>query len=212
MKNKRKSNILTHLRHSSLEVVWFISQFRAEIPAYIGNKRVLISTDVVDTTVPLLLSKEAMKKAGTKINFMTDEVTMFNTVQKVNLTESGHYAIPLNKSAEILKKLETGNEVKINLVFQPNMNRKQMATKLHSQFGHPTRKNLVKVVRRAGMGADRELIQEVGSVRRNCKVCKEFTRPSPTPAVGMPHAERFNETVAMDLKFFEGKIYFKKFY
>ena len=182
------------------------SQFRAEIPAYIGNKRVLISTDVVDTTVPLLLSKEAMKKAGTKINFMTDEVTMFNTVQKVNLTESGHYAIPLNKSAEILKKLETGNEVKINLVFQPNMNRKQMATKLHSQFGHPTRKNLVKVVKRAGMGADRELIQEVGSVRRNCKVCKEFTRPSPTPAVGMPHAERFNETVAMDLKFFEGKI------
>ena len=55
----------------------FKSLYRAEIPAQIGRENVLISTDVVETTIPLLFSKGAMKKAGTSIDFVRDEVTMF---------------------------------------------------------------------------------------------------------------------------------------
>ncbi len=36
--------------------------------------------------------------------------------------------------------------------------------------------------------------------------CAVFIRPPPRPVVGLPTASTFNECVAMDLKFFEGKI------
>ena len=184
----------------------FKSLFKAEIPAYIGKERILISTDIVDTSVPLLFSKQAMKEAGTKINFITDEVTMFGSVQQVQVTDAGHYAIPLNRSGEIIKQIESGNEVKVTLVAQSNINKRQMAKKLHAQFGHPVTKKLVKVVKRAGMGGDKELIKAINDETDECQVCKEFTKPSPTPIVVMPHAETFNETVAIDLKFYKGKI------
>ena len=53
----------------------------------------------------------------------------------------------------------------------------------------------MKVVERAGLGDDKNLRQEISEVSKACKVCKEFARPSPTPVVGMPHAEHFNETL-----------------
>ena len=182
------------------------SLFRAEIPACIGRETVLISTDVVETTVPLLISKSAMKKAETSINFVNDEVIMFGRTQKVHITESGHYAIPLNHAGEIIKKIDSGDKVKINLIAQSQIDKHQMARKLHAQFGHPTKKKLLKVVKRAGMEADKELLKGIEEVTDACKICKEFTKPSPTPVVGMPHAEHFNETVALDLKFFNGQI------
>lgn len=51
-----------------------------------------------------------------------------------------------------------------------------------------------------------ELMNEVTNISNNCSVCKEYTRPRPRPAVGLPHAVKFNETVGIDLKFFDGKI------
>ena len=184
----------------------FKSLYKAEIPATIGKENIMISTDVVETTVPLLLSKEAMKKAETNINFATDTVEMFGKPQSVIVTESGHYAIPLNRSEEIMKEIKYGNAVKINLIAQSLGDKKHMAKKLHAQFGHPAVNKLRKVVDKAGLGDDKELVREISEVSKSCKVCKEFTRPNPTPVVGMPHADHFNDTVALDLKFFEGHI------
>ena len=44
------------------------------IPAKIGTENVLIETDVVNEEIPLLLSKETMKKADTEIDFKNDSV------------------------------------------------------------------------------------------------------------------------------------------
>ena len=41
---------------------------------------------------------------------------------------------------------------------------------------------------------------------QNCKTCQEYAKPSPRPIVGFPMATKFLECVAMDLKFYEGKI------
>ena len=184
----------------------FKSLYRAEIPASIGSEKIMISTDVVETTVPLLLSKEAMKKADTNIDFATDTVEMFGKPQNVIQTESGHYAIPLNNSENILNKIEKGQGVRVNLITEANENNKRMAEKLHAQFGHPPMKRLKKVVIRAGLGNEKELLKEIKQVSKSCRLCRDFAKPSPTPVVGMPHADRFNETVALDLKFFEGNI------
>lgn len=39
------------------------------IPAVLADKSVTIQTDVVESDIPLLLSKDAMKKAGVKMDF-----------------------------------------------------------------------------------------------------------------------------------------------
>ena len=184
----------------------FQSLGKATIPAKIGSTNILITTDIVDATVPLLLSKDAMKKAETKINFTNDEVTMFGEKQDVFLTKCGHYAIPLSDNHKIMKEINSNAHIKINLVAEDSMEKKKMAIKLHSQFAHPTTKKLLQLIDRAGLGSDEDLVEKVKQVQGECTICKEFSKPSPIPAVGLPHATKFNETVALDLKNFQGKI------
>ena len=183
----------------------FKSLFQVRLPAQIGSKRVLIVTDVVETSIPLLLSKAAMKKANTKINFTDDSVNMFGEKQPIKLTSSGHYAVSLNSNEKILKELETSKSVNITLHAE-KMDSFSIATKLHSQFSHPTRDKLFKLVERAGLGNDSELLNNIKLVSESCKICKEFKKPVPRPSVGLPLASSFNEVVAMDLKFFEKSI------
>ena len=53
--------------------------------------------------IHLLLSKESMKKAGTKIDFVKDKVIIFGKEISLQFTSSGHYAIPLNYYHKDLK-------------------------------------------------------------------------------------------------------------
>ena len=46
------------------------------IPAQIGNSVIMIQTDVTSNELPLLLSKDAMKKANTKIDFTNDKINI----------------------------------------------------------------------------------------------------------------------------------------
>ena len=41
---------------------------------------------------------------------------------------------------------------------------------------------------------------------KNCQTCKLYKKPPPTPVVGLPLATHFQQTVAMDLKFYHGRI------
>ena len=56
------------------------------------------------SVIMVLLSRKAMKKANTNINFMEDKVSMFGEDLDVVVTESGHYALPLNEKSKIIKK------------------------------------------------------------------------------------------------------------
>ena len=184
----------------------FKSEHKVLIPAKIGETNVSICTDVVDTEIPLLLSKDAMKHAFTEINFVTDTVKMFGVEQEIEVTSSGHYALPLNSSKTVLKRAETEN-VKVTLhVESRNESRLKIALKLHSQFGHPPKAKLAKLLERAGRGHDKELLKALETVENQCDICVQFAKPSPRPVVGLTHAEKFNEMVAMDLFFYEGKI------
>ena len=180
------------------------SLYKAEVPAWIGDRKIRICTDVVEADVPLLLSKDAMKRAGTEINFVTDSVVMFGEEQKVTVTQSGHYAIPLNKAGQLLEDIDKKN-IKITLIAE-NMDKKKMALKLHSQFAHAPKVKLVSLLSRAGRGDDKELIKSIEEVQKTCKICNEYAKPTPRPVVGLSHASAFNETVAMDLFSFRGKI------
>ena len=54
----------------------YTSVGRAKIPPYIGSK-CFIETDIAECELPLLLSRNTIKKANTVINFENDKVTMF---------------------------------------------------------------------------------------------------------------------------------------
>ena len=67
------------------------------LPAYIGNKKIFINTDVVDHDIPLLLSHMSMKKADTQIDFRHDKVQALEELIKVYVTPSEHCILPLRQ-------------------------------------------------------------------------------------------------------------------
>ena len=71
----------------------------------------MIRTDVIDTDLPLLLSKSAMKKANRKFDFSNDTINMLD--QKVNIvfTSSGHYAVPISKTNQFMEDFGKNNQV-----------------------------------------------------------------------------------------------------
>ena len=84
---------------------------RVTIPAKINSTDVSIVTDLVNDDIPLLLSKEAMKKVNTQINLSSDSFFMFGTKPPLIFTNSGHYAIEyLLVKGYLLKNLMKRNK------------------------------------------------------------------------------------------------------
>ena len=67
------------------------SQGSVKLPVKIGSKDVTIEADIVNVDIPLLLSKESLKLAGTVLDFNNDSAVMFGEKQTLIATESGHY-------------------------------------------------------------------------------------------------------------------------
>ena len=73
------------------------SLYKVILPRGVTDIEVSIITDVVDSDIPLLLSKDAMKRAGTCLKFENDSVTMLKKKIPLRCTLSGHYYIPITK-------------------------------------------------------------------------------------------------------------------
>ena len=73
---------------------------RVSLPSVLAGKKVLIETDVVKCDIPLLLSKEAMQKASMQIFFKNDTVIIFGERNKLLLTSTGHYCVPISKQPD----------------------------------------------------------------------------------------------------------------
>ena len=84
-----------------------MSQKRVTITRAIGNKRVLLETDVIDENIPLLLSKSSIKKANTILNFNNDTVTLFGHNQNLLFTTSGHYCISVGSHKIAVQKFNS---------------------------------------------------------------------------------------------------------
>ena len=169
------------------------SSKKVKIPIWIGNEKVTLNTEVIDYNIPLLLSKESMKKAQVKINFHNDSVSFFGKDMKISFTSTGHYCIDLNKA--------NNSEVDIALICNEvnNEDKNKIALKLHRQFGHADNKKLKSLLLDAKVN-DQELNQAIDQISDKCESCLKYKRNPSKPVVGLPMAKTFNETVAMDLK------------
>ena len=68
------------------------------IPCVLAGKHIFIKTDVGDSDIPLLLSKDAMKQAQIKLDLISDTVEICRTTIMLNSTTSRHYCLPLKET------------------------------------------------------------------------------------------------------------------
>ncbi len=73
------------------------SQGIYKIPVIIANEIHELAIDVIDSDIPLLLSKEHMKKLGIAINLINDTATANGKPIKLHTTIAGHYIINLGQ-------------------------------------------------------------------------------------------------------------------
>ena len=178
-------------------------------PIYIGSKKVLLDADVLEHDLPLLLSKATLKRANARLNTEDDTITLLGETIKLINTSSGHYAIPITPNSTIINSLSenrnsgTVPDKVILMSRKRNLTRKEIALKLHRQFGHPTAEKLIKLINLSDYKDDLELKRTIKEITENCDVCKRFKRPPPRPIVALPHSSEFNEVVAIDIKFYQ---------
>ena len=75
-------------------------------------------------------------------------------------------------------------------------------------MSHPSPEKLLKLLNSAGdpWQSDEELKKLIKKVSDECAICKIYRKTPQRPIVGLPMATSFQECIAMDLKFYKGKI------
>ena len=158
------------------------SLYKVILPCVVADIEVSIITDVVDSDIPLLLSKEAIKRAGTCLNFEDDSVTILKKKIPLSCASSGHYYIPITKPLPDKHKFK--HILFIKEISSKNTAEKiKIATKLHRQFCHPSSKKLCNLVKNAGV-TDPEFIKILQTLTSSCELFIRYKKTEPKPLVG----------------------------
>ena len=67
-----------------------VSNKIVKIPATIWSKNVMIEANVVNNDIPLLLSRDSMKRANMIVNFNTDKAVLFGEEVSLHSTKCEH--------------------------------------------------------------------------------------------------------------------------
>ncbi|KAI4873784.1 hypothetical protein NFI96_002219, partial [Prochilodus magdalenae] len=213
-------NYVDGLKQSELEIQTSTKAFRfgdgrlvystkrVKIPAVIGQTECHIETEVVPVDIPLLLSKTSLKRAGAVLDIENDKATMFKQPVKLELTSSGHYCVNIkanNNSAENV--IQNDEEVLTVTEKMTKQEKQKVLLKLHKQFGHASVEKLKKLLDQAG-NHDDDCLAILNDIVSKCDTCIRYCRPKPKPAVGLPMASTYNETVAVDLHELEPGVWY----
>ena len=155
-----------------------------------------------------------MKSAKMTINFLKDTVEILGQSFPLTVTTSGHYILPLTSGCQLYQSVKNGVNQNCEVVtfhvhsITQGCIKSLIAKKLHRQFAHASAEKLMKLIENSNSmwKDDDALKKEIVETVDKCETCKIYKKPSPTPIVGLPLATKFQETVAMDLKFYKGKI------
>ena len=162
------------------------------IPCTLAGIPVRITTDVVESSIPLLLSLKAMKAANVIWDFSRQEATILGRKVTLSTTSCGHHCIPIRHV-----------EVNIEKCFMVDDNRTEnpikTLRKLHLQFAHPPKDSFISLLKDAGKWC-MEYNDIIDKLYNDCETCEVFQRTPDMPVVAMPKAKSFCELVVMDLK------------
>ena len=71
--------------------------FEVTLPVCIAGRRGTLTADVIEGSLPLLVGRSAMKRAGCRLDMITDEAVLLGDRIKLQCTKSGHYLLPLSE-------------------------------------------------------------------------------------------------------------------
>lgn len=230
IKDMRKTETHSHrpFKFGDGKVVY--SNRKLKIPAKIGQTRCHIETEVVPASIPLLLSKASMKRAGTVLDMENDSAVMFSKPVKLDFTSSGHYCVNIMDNEK--KNIQSDDCVlvaveDVTLEEQKNADvqsqcaeeiltisdkmslaeKHKILMKLHRQFGHASADRLQRLLTSSG-NKDAECSVILEKIVSECGTCQRYSKTKPKPAVGLPLASQYNETVAVDLHELEPGVWY----
>ena len=183
-----------------------------KIPAKIIGQPVMITTDIVSSDIPMLLSKKAMKAAKIKLDFAMDEVEAFGKKIPIRCSSSGHPLLDLQEGG-IKEHMEISvEEIQVLLVsFETDSEADKVKglVKIHKQFGHQPEEKFISLLKNAGVWKE-DMKGHLEKIMTGCVGCLQRRRNPDRPAVALPMASEFNQLIAVDLKIlYEGE---KKLY
>ena len=117
--------------------------------------------DVVDTDIPVLISREALVRMHATLCFTSNRLYLSSGFIQLLMTPSGHLGLPAK-----FKSTPTISIVDKEWIFAASSNEAKLLTraevkKIHIQLGHAQWKQLADVFRTAGYQANDALIQSV---------------------------------------------------
>jgi len=88
---------LSNTSYKFADGVLVTAEKHVKIPGKIGDQKVNIECDVVNSEILLLLSKKFMQTANTKIDFANNEIKMFGCFVPTVKNKMGHYCVSLKR-------------------------------------------------------------------------------------------------------------------
>ena len=76
-----------------------------------------------------------------------------------------------------------------------------MAVHIHRYFAHASPQKLKDFVQKTNHPMKDDIARELDGI--DCEICQKHKRETPKPKTSLPLADRFNQTVALDLKFLD---------
>ena len=139
------------------------------IPAVLAERNVIIQTDIVESDIPLLLSRDSTKRASVKLDLENDKAVIFGKEVALNLTTAGHYCVSIDRT-------DTIPVVEVNTVQENGKEHltKEKLLKLHRQFAHPPKKRLIALLKDANAWKE-EYLETLSELEQNCNICKLYT-------------------------------------
>ena len=171
------------------------------IPIVIADQLSLIKVDVIGSDIPLLLSREDMKKLGIGIDVKNDVVTVHDQPIPLVMTSAGHFTIDLigREEVPIMEQVCV-----VDIMKEDEKSQFKLLQKLHRQFGHRPKRVFVKLLQDAGKWCQK-FSEMLDKIMEGCEGCVMRRKTPDRPAVALEMASDFNEVIAMDLKFWGDK-------
>ncbi len=174
-----------------------------KIPVIIANEIYELDVDVIDSDIPLLMSKDHMKKLGIAINLVNDTATANGKPIKLHTTSAGHYIINLLGQDDQEDSMVMEHVMLIDLDKASIRQQYQMLEKLHRQFGHGSKSKFVDLLKGAEKWSE-HFDEMIDKIIDGCEGCIFKKRLPDKPSVALPLANDFNKCIAMDLKIWKG--------
>ena len=176
------------------------------IPVIIGEDFHKLEIDIIESDIPLLLSKDHMRKIGIALDMSNDTATVNGKKLEVNTTTAGHFIVSLFGGNDEIDDNQVMSEVMaVQMIDGDDEKKIKMLTKLHRQFAHRPKPVFVNLLKTAGQW-DESFSPLIDKIINGCEGCILRKRSMDRPAVAMTMANDFNQVLSLDLKIRGDKI------